>query len=156
MGLRENTQTEPVKTLNLREPILVEKSATIRQCIEKMREGELGCVVVVDSAQKPVGLFTEAILRHVLLESPAVVEETVETQMADSFPWCRLTDPIDTVLEAMELKNHRFVVVVDESERVAGLAGQKGLMEYAAEHFPQEVMVQRVGTKPFPEQREGA
>lgn len=156
MGLRENTQTEPVKRLNLRQPILVEKSSSIRQCIEKMREGKLGCVIVVDEAQKPIGLFTEAMLRHLLLESPAIVDEAVESRMATAFPWCQLTDPIETVVEAMELKNHRFVVVVDEHEQVAGLTGQKGLMEYVAEHFPQEVMVQRVGTKPFPEQREGA
>lgn len=156
MGLREDTQTEPVKKLNLRPAILVEKSATIRGCIEKMRDGKLGCVVVVGDNQKPVGLFTEAMLRHLLLENPAIVEETVESRMATAYPWCRLSDPIETVVEAMELKNHRFVVVVDEHEKVTGLTGQKGLMEYVAENFPQEVMVQRVGTKPFPDKREGA
>ncbi|MCA9069215.1 MAG: CBS domain-containing protein [Planctomycetaceae bacterium] len=156
MGLRENTQTEPVKTLNLRTPILVGKDATLRQCIEKMRDGKLGCVIVVDADQKPVGLFTEAMLRHLLLDSPVSLNDPIESRMATAYPWCRLTDPVETVLEAMELKNHRFVVVVDETGQIAGLTGQKGLMEYVAEQFPQEVMVQRVGTKPFPEQREGA
>jgi len=156
MGLRQNAQTDPVSRLNLREPILVSRNSTIREAIEKMRQGKLGCVIVVDDDRKPQGLFTEAMLRGLLLQSPAIVGEPVADRMATVFPWVQIDDPVETVLEAMELKNHRFVVVVDQEHRVVGLTGQKGLMEYIAEHFPQEVMVQRVGTKPYPSQREGA
>ena len=66
------------------------------------------------------------------------------------------SDPIVSVLESLELKNIRFLAVVDEDGRLAGLTGQKGLMEYVADHFPGEVMVQRVGQTPFLHQREGA
>ena len=45
---------------------------------------------------------------------------------------------------------------VNDADVVVGLTGQKGLMEYIADLFPQEVHVQRVGTKPFPATREGA
>ncbi len=68
----------------------------------------------------------------------------------------RLQDDPALVLEVMEAKNIRFVVVLDEAGKVAGLTGQKGLMEFIAEHFPGEVMVQRIGTKHYPEEREGA
>ena len=156
MGLRQNAQTEPVSRLNLRKPILVDQNCSIRDAIQKMRQGKLGCVVVVDDKEKPLGLFTEAMLRNLLLQSPEVVEEPVGDRMATVFPWVQLSDSIEMVLEAMELKNHRFVVVVDQDRRVVGLTGQKGLMEFVAEHFPQEVMVQRVGTKPYPNRREGA
>ncbi len=54
------------------------------------------------------------------------------------------------------LLNVRFLVVVDDEGCVAGLTGQKGLMEYIAEQFPQEVLVQLVGTEPYPHSREGA
>jgi hypothetical protein len=56
----------------------------------------------------------------------------------------------------MQTKNLRFVVVTDEDGKAIALTGQKGLMEYVAEHFPQQVMVQRVGVKPYSSQREGA
>lgn len=156
MGLRQNAQTDPVSRLNLREPILVSRDSTIREAIEKMRQGKLGCAIVVDDDRKPLGLFTEAMLRGLLLQSPAIVEERVADRMATVFPWVQIDDPVETVLEAMELKNHRFVAVLDQEHRVVGLTGQKGLMEYIAENFPQEVMVQRVGTRPYPSQREGA
>ena len=156
MGLLENIQTEPISKLAVRKPIFVDRSCTVRDAILAMRRGKLGCAIVIDSAEKPVGLFTEAILRHLIATSPAAVEEDIESHMATTFPWAKISDPIETVLEAMELKKIRFVIVVDEQGKVAGLTGQKGLMEYVAEHFSGEVMVQRVGTKPYPTSREGA
>ena len=43
----------------------------------------------------------------------------------------------------------RFLCVLDEDGRTrVALTGQKGLSEYIADHFPQQVMVQRVGGKP--------
>ncbi len=56
----------------------------------------------------------------------------------------------------MKIKNVRFLCVVDEDRRVVGLTGQKGLMEYVADHFPRQVMVQRIGCTPFLATREGA
>jgi hypothetical protein len=50
----------------------------------------------------------------------------------------------------------RFLIVINEHGQLAGLTGQKGLMEYVAEHFPGEVIVQRIGCKPYTEEREGA
>jgi hypothetical protein len=60
------------------------------------------------------------------------------------------------VLAALEFTNIRFLIVVDDRGRLAGLTGQKGLMEYVAEHFPRQVTVQRIGCKPFLAEREGA
>jgi CBS domain-containing protein len=121
-----------------------------------MREGRLGCAIVVDEERHPVGVFNEAMLRTLMADTPAILSDKVESHMATTFPWVESTDAIEMVLNAMEEKNARFVVVVDEEGRVAGLTGQKGLMEYVAEHFPGEVMVQRVGTESFPDSREGA
>ena len=76
--------------------------------------------------------------------------------MAEQLPWVKLSDPIADVLEAMQLKNLRFLCVIDEEGQLAGLTGQKGLMEYVADHFPSQVMVQRIGSKPYITDREGA
>ena len=67
-----------------------------------------------------------------------------------------MTDPIADVLAALELKNVRFLAVLDEEGRLVGLTGQKGLMEYVADHFPGQVAVQRINCGPFPQEREGA
>lgn len=156
MSLQENLAGETVDKLNLREALTIAPEAKVREAVSTMRNGNLGCVVVVDDEHKPVGLFTEAMLRLAICRNPCCVDASVAEHMATAYPWVATDDTIDTVLESMEAKNHRFVVVVDADHRVVGLTGQKGLMEYVAEHFPEEVMVQRVGTKPYPATREGA
>ena len=76
--------------------------------------------------------------------------------MTRDWPTVSLADPISTVLDAMERANVRFVIVVDQQGQLAGLTGQKGLMEYVAEHFPGQAIVQRIGGAPYPTDREGA
>jgi len=156
MELLEGLKTETVDKLTLRTPVTVDPSATVREAVQKMRAGKLGCAIVAGKDQKPVGIFTEAMLRHLLVSSPADLDSKVESAMAETYPWVNTTDTIELVLDAMENKNTRFVAVVDADGKVVGLTGQKGLMEYIAEYFPGEVMVQRIGSKPYPSSREGA
>lgn len=156
MGLMENMLQEPVSVLALREPVCVPRSATIREAIQAMRRGSLGCAVVVEDDGRPVAMFTEAMIKGILLGGGKELDELVLQHVPHEFPWTPIDDPIVTVLYAMEEKNIRFIVVVDEEGRVAGLTGQKGLMEFIAEHFPKQVLVHRVGAKHGVSEREGA
>lgn len=156
MGLHENMQKEPVSRLALREPILVSPDVPVRETIRMMRAAQLGCVIVVDQDRMPAGMFTENMLKQMLVSDRHRFDDPVSAHMADQCPWVRLEDPIVDVLEAMQARNVRFICVVDEEGRVVGLTGQKGLMEYIAEHFPGQVMVQRIGGTPYMHKREGA
>jgi CBS domain-containing protein len=156
MGLQENMQKETVSRLALRAPVTADRDTTVRQAVTLMRERKLGCTIVIDQDGKPIGMFTESMLTQLLAENAAGIDEPLEKHMTEQLPWVRSTDPIVNVLEAMELKNTRFLCVVDDEDRLAGLTGQKGLMEYVAEHFPSQVMVQRIGGKPYTQDREGA
>lgn len=157
MGLQQNIQSEPVSRLALREPVTVSAETTLRDAIGQMREARLGCAVIVDANHKPIGLFTESKLTQLLTQQgPKVVDDKIESHATQPCPWVRSTDPIAYVLEAMQLKNLRFMCVVDDEGRLVGLTGQKGLIEFVAEHFPGQVMVQRIGGNPYPAEREGA
>jgi hypothetical protein len=76
--------------------------------------------------------------------------------MADYHCCVKQSDPIVNVLLAMQAQNVRFVCVLDDEGRAVALTGQKGLMEYIADHFPGQIMVQRIGCAPYIQQREGA
>ena len=156
MKLKQNLQHEPVSTLALRKPVTASRDVTIREAIERMRQAKLGCTVIVDPTNKPLGIFTESMLTQLLARDPALVDDRLENHMAEHWPRVRMTDPISDVLEALHLKNMRFLCVVDEHDRLVGLTGQKGLMEYVADHFPEQVAVQRIGGAPFQARREGA
>ena len=156
MGLHENMQSDPVGRLALREPVTARAETSLRDAILLMREKKLGCVIVVDESRHPLGMFTESMLTQLLTQNPAAVGDPLIDHVAERWPWVAMTDKIVDVLEAMQTKNVRFLGVVDEDGCLVGLAGQKGLMEYVAEHFPGQVMVQRIGGKPYTSEREGA
>jgi len=156
MGLYENIRNEPVSRLALREPVVVGREATVRDAVSRMREQKLGCAIVVDDERKPVGLFAESKLTRLLSDTPAAVYDPILEHHDPQWPTVKASEPISRVLSALELDNVRFLIVVDNQGRLAGLTGQKGLMEYVAEHFPRQVIVQRIGGKPYPAEREGA
>lgn len=157
MGLKENLQSESVSHLPCREAIRIQPDTTVRQAAEIMQTKKLGCAVVVDAEGKPMGVFTERTLIELLLQQPdnlgdLRVRDYLETE------WFRVqsSDPIASVLDLIQNRAARFVVEVDENGKVVGLTGQKGLSEYIADHFPEQVMVQRIGGQPGMETREGA
>ena len=156
MGLYENIRDEQVRQLHLREPVVVYENSTVRLAIEQMREKNLGCAIVVNQRREPQGMMTESSLTQLLSENPAIVDGVITDAMEKDWPTVQLTDPISRVLDALETSNIRFLIVVDDNGQLAGLTGQKGLMEYVADHFPQHVIVHRIGGKPYPAEREGA
>jgi CBS domain-containing protein len=156
MGLKENLRSDPVSRLNLRDPVIASPNASIREGIQRMRERGLGCVIIVDDQRRPLGILNEGMLRQMLSVNPAVVDSPLGDYMNTSARWVRLSDPVVQVLRAMQNEKTRFVGVVDDDGRLAGLTGQKGLMEYVAEHFPEQVTVQRIGQSTHFAQREGA
>lgn len=157
MGLQQNFQNEPVSRLSLRDPVTATPDETLRQAVERMRDRKLGCTLVVDGDNKPVGIFTESTLTQLLDQrGPQLLDDRIEEHMTEPCPRVALTDPVGYVLEAMQLKNLRFLCVVDDEGRVVGLTGQKGLIEFVADHFPGQVMVQRIGGQPYLAEREGA
>ncbi len=156
MGLKENMRSDPVSRLNLRDPVVASESSSVREGIQRMRERGLGCVIVIDDQRRPLGILNEGMLRQMLSVNPAVIEAPIRDYMSTSARWVRLTDPVVQVLRAMQNENTRFVGVVDDDGRLAGLTGQKGLMEYVADHFPEQVSVQRIGQSTHYAQREGA
>lgn len=156
MGLVDNIRTETVAQLPLREALLVSPRLILRAAIAIMKRKQLGCVIAVDALGRPIGTFTERSIIHLLRRDPSVLDrKTVGDYLDPKWAVVKESDPVFAVLEAMHKKKLRFVVVTNNVGRATALSGQKGLMEYIADHYPQQVMVQQVGTKPAVE-REGA
>ena len=91
-----------------------------------------------------------------LTRARGILSEPLTEHMTTAVSWVRDDDPIETVLDALEEKNTRFIAVVDKDGRLVALTGQKGLMEYVAEHFPDEILRRDVTSNPAKSSREGA
>jgi CBS domain-containing protein len=156
MGLFEDFRNDPVRSLNLREAVTVSPTALVRHAVEAMREKQLGCALVVDEAGRPVGMLNEVRIREGLVRNPGFIDEPISEHMATQFPCVRLDDPVALMVAAMQRQDTRFVCVVDEDGKAVALTGQKGLMEFIAENFPRQVLVERIGQTGYPDEAEGA
>jgi len=157
MGLIENIQHEKVRDLPFREAIKITPDTSVSAAVDLMREKQLGCAIVVDQEDKPLGFFTERTVIDLLLE-PATDLDAIRVENYRDPDWfcVQEDDPLMKVVEAVQDRGARFVCVTDAEGHVIALTGQKGLAEYVADHFPRQVMVQRLGGKPGTEKREGA
>jgi CBS-domain-containing membrane protein len=104
-----------------------------------------------------MGMFSESGLIDLLLIKPTSFDgELVKEHLDKHWASIQSSAPISELLSAMETHKLRFVCVTDKEGKAIGLTGQKGLMEYIAEHFPNQAMVQRLGGTPAMSKREGA
>ena len=156
MSLWEDINNQPVSDLKLRQIITVLPNTPIRQVIRKMRDARLGCAILVDEYDKPVAKFTERTLINLLAVDPATLDDAVEQHSVPLQGCVSINDSIVKVFDYINRTDLRFVCVVDEEGKLCGLTGQRGLMEYIAEHFPRQVMVQMMESKLYMDQREGA
>lgn len=148
-------EQDTVARLPLRTPIEVQPSTIVRAAVALMRTNQLGCAVIVD-VEKPVGIFTERSVLEVLMRDASLDNLPVRDFMDSGFRCVKHSEPISSVWSALQDDNLRFICVTDDEGKLVGLTGQRGLAEYVAEFFPQQVTVQRLGSKPWMEDREGA
>jgi len=155
MGLRQDILNAPVTELEWRQLLEIHGDQPVRAAIQLMREKRLGCVVVIGDDGRPRGKFTERDLIRLLLLSPESVDEPVGRHMSGTWGVVKSTDTIAKIIDLMDDKKLRFVIVVDDDGKPMGLTGQKGVMEYIVDHFPRQVKVQMMESKLFMDQREG-
>jgi len=155
MGLQQDILNKPVSELELRELIAIGPTATVREAIALMREKKLGCAIVVDDEGRPLGKFTERLLIKLELNHPDGLDHPVSQHMAGVWACVQKNDSVAKVIDCMEAKKLRFVVVLGDDGRAVALTGQKGVMEYITDHFPRQIRVQRMSSEFFTGQREG-
>lgn len=156
MGLQQAILADPIKDLDLRELVKAQPQETVRQVIARMRSQKLGCAVILDAQDRPVGKFTERTLIKLLRKNPRGLDDPISQHMLKSPDTLRLTDTVGDAIELMQSKSIRFIVVVDDDGKAVALTGQKGVMEYIAEFFPRQVKVQEMDSKLSMKKREGA
>lgn len=156
MGFREDLEQDQVSSLSLRDAIIVRSETTIGEAVGLMREKSLGCAVIVDPSGTASGIFTEQSLLAALTQHESLHEQTVGNFSDPGFLSLPSSAPIARVWDAIEQDGLRFICVTDDGGQLIGVTGQRGIFEYLADCFPQQVLVQRLGSKPWMEQREGA
>lgn len=155
MGLREDILKRPVGELPLRKLLAVRTTTTVQQAMRQMRDARLGCAVIVDDAGRPLGKFTERKLMRLLVEGGSL-GDPAQQYMFGGDDCVRSDQPIADMIRMMQTRHLRYIIVVDDQGKAVALTGQKGLMEFIADHFPRAVKVSPPAEKLHIDQREGA
>ena len=155
MGLRQDIREQPVTELAWRKLLKVAPDQTVRAAVTQMQSEGLGGVVVIGADGRAIGEFTERDLIRLLLDAPNCMDEPVGRHIIDTWGQLCQTDPIAKIIDQMQDRKLRYVIVVDDDGMPIGLTGQKGVMEYIADHFPRQVKVQMMKSKLHMDEREG-
>lgn len=110
-----------IENVMISDVITIEAEATVRQAVDLMNKHEIGCLIVVDKEEKPIGILTERdLLRRVLAERKDPVRIKVSQVM--SKPLVTVTPHMDLEAAArlmFERKIKKLPVV--EDGRLVGL-----------------------------------
>jgi len=108
-----------IENVMVSDVITVETEATVRQAVDLMNKHEIGCLIVVDEEEKPVGILTERdLLRRVLANRKDPVRTKVSQVM--STPLITVTPHMD-LEEAVKLmfkKKIKKLPVVEDGQLV--------------------------------------
>ncbi|HEX4884841.1 MAG TPA: DUF294 nucleotidyltransferase-like domain-containing protein [Casimicrobiaceae bacterium] len=122
----QQTFTRPLRELVRRAPVVCRASAPVRDALLAMDSAKVRTVVVIDDAQRPVGLFTLVdLLRRVALPERALSTPVAEVMTAPAVALeARVT--AHEAMHAMARDGIRQIVVVEDG-RVAGVVNERDL-----------------------------
>ncbi len=114
-------------------------STTIRQAIVELATNNIGALIVVDDAERPVGIISERDLIRELSKDKGALDGVVSEYMTSPIVTGAAGDDAEAVLRTMTLHRFRHLPVVDEGKLVgmvtlgdlvkAQLADAKGTVE---------------------------
>jgi CBS domain-containing protein len=132
---------EPIRSLHRRAGrVTVPTGTTIGEAARVMKEHRVGCVLVEEGG-KLVGIFTERDILTKLVGTgydPAKV--AVDGVMTRNPETLTPEDPIAFALQRMSVGGFRHVPLVDAEGRSVGILSVKDIVDYLAEHFPEEIL----------------
>ena len=98
----------------------VPSGAKVKDAVMAMTGARSGCVAILDSDEKLLGIFTDGDLRRHLMDTPDITEEPIDSIMtADPITLTPDQLAVD-ILKIYEDRNIDDLVVVDDAGRVAG------------------------------------
>jgi CBS domain-containing protein len=126
-GSAEQQLPRTLSNLIRREPIFVDETVSIKSTLEAMQTRAIGSMIVVDSAQRPIGILTErdiiprVVLANANIDAPVL---SIATKPVATLP--ETATAVDAALLMAE-RGFRHVAVVDESGALKGIVSERDL-----------------------------
>ena len=136
-GLSEN---KTIGSIISQAPLSMDECETVWNAVELMNEIQAGAVVVI-SAHKPVGIFTERdVLNRIVAKELDGRKTLLKDVMTSPVITMAITALIGQVLEEMSRRDIRNMPIVGDWDQLAGLVSMPDVLQYArAFDFDEEV-----------------
>jgi CBS domain-containing protein len=133
--------SRPIRTLpTLKPAITLPQRVTVREAVDRMNEGRVGCVLVEDKGQL-VGVFTERdVLTRVATRGFDLDRTTLEKVMTPDPESLTPDDGIAYALNKMSVGGFRHIPLVDEHGRPSGVVAMRNIVDYLVDLFPDKVL----------------
>ncbi|QDF97558.1 nucleotidyltransferase [Azoarcus sp. DD4] len=123
----QQTMTTPLGQLIKKTPICVGPDAATRSALEAMAEHDIGCIVVVDDKQRPLGILTQSdLLPRVVLVGFDLARPINEVMTANPHQLPATASAYDAALE-MATHGVRHLLVIDSEGKLKGVVSERDL-----------------------------
>ena len=156
MSIERDLQEETIGRLDLSGYVSVQKGTAISEVLDAMRLNRTSAVLVVDGAQRLVGIFTERDVLSKVVDVPSTWSEAVDTAMTSGPETLGCEEPVGHALRLMNAGHYRNVPILEEGGRVAGNLSQHAIIRFLTDRFPTEIYNLPPDPDIVPRTREGA
>jgi CBS domain-containing protein len=123
----QQTMNSPLTAIIKTAPVAVSPDTPVRKAVERMANEHVGSIIVVDSENKPVGIFTKSdVLKRILLPGVGLDEPISSVMSGHPHTLPISANAYDAAL-AMATHGVRHVLVVDEGEQLQGVISERDL-----------------------------
>ena len=127
---------DPIECLHPIRPLTVDIQTSLEDAIHLMRNHGIGCVLVTDESGRLDGILTERdLLQKVAGQGHDLGQCSVGDFMSPSPESSKPGLPLGYALHRMIVCDIRYLPIVDDSDRPAGIISSRDIIAYMAKQF---------------------
>lgn len=127
---------DPATAIGTRPVLTLGPDDTVRRAVTEMADANIACIIVVDSDEKPIGIFSERdVLRRVSVDYTDVLDKPLRDVMTPDPVVVNETDRPARVLNLMASGGFRHLPVVDPDGKLTGMIGCRRVTDYLQQHL---------------------
>jgi CBS domain-containing protein len=138
MSLEQDLRAEKVGYLDLSYYTRVERGASVREALERMRHEGQGCALITEGGRL-VGIFTERDVLKKVIDRPETWEHPVESVMTADPDTVSPAEPVATAMGMMNRGHYRNVPVLEADGTLVGNLTHYAILRFFSDRFQQEI-----------------
>jgi len=124
-----------VNDIMIKDPVTMQKEATVKECVDTLFKFRIGSVIVVDTERRIRGIFTERDLIRVIAQGISL-DTTLADVMSTNVVTVASGSAFGEAKELMRLYRVRRIPVVDSDCKLVGLVSIRRIIDEFFELIP--------------------